>query len=181
MNKYINSFVFLSHLLFFNHIMAVNAFEKLTPSITRNAQAWVESIHTLSDEMQLAYLNLFALHSENSIPAFIKCAEYIESQSSMLPSYEQLGSNIMQKIKKYYDSVQEKIARKKNLTQAQEETLWQKLEMKIQELVAYINQIYYETLYNYIAQKDPSAVICMFDENGVIPQEKRTQRLPQPE
>ena len=182
MNKYIYSFVFLSHMLFTSHLMAaVNPFEKLTASITKSAQAWVESLQALPEDMQLAYLNFFALHSENSIPAFMKCAEFIESQKEMLASYEQLGSNIIQKITKYYENMQEKISRKKNLTKAQEESLWQKLEQKIQELVAYINQIYYETLYNHITQKNSSSAVCMFDENGIIPQEKRTKRLPQPE
>lgn len=184
MNKYFSSLVLLSHGLFFTQAAATtprDAFAKLTPSITKGAQTWSkEIISTLSDELQLAYLNLFALNSESSIPALIKCAEYIESKTEMLPSSEKLNTNIMSTLNKYYENAQEKIARKKDLTEEQEETLWQKLEIKIQELVAYINGIYYATLYGSITKKGSAAPAFMFDANGIISQEKRTQSLPQP-
>ena len=152
------------------------------PSITRDATTWADIvISTLSPDLQLSFLNLFALNSEDSIQAFIKCAEYIESQPEMLPAYEQLSFNIIQKIKKYVESVQAKIAQKKNITKQEEETLLQKLEAKIQELVAYINAIYYNALHKAIVTKTASAPLYMFDENGIVPQENRTQSLPQPE
>jgi hypothetical protein len=182
MNKYFASLAFLAHTMFVSQTMAVNPFEKLTVSITRDAQSWADSVtSTLSKELQLSFLNLFALNAENSIEAFIKCAEYIESQPEMLAAYEKLSINIMQKIKKYAESVEEKISRKKNITKQEEESLWQKLEAKIQELVAYINTIYYNALYGSIAKKTSSAPLYMFDEKGIISVEKRTKRLPQPE
>lgn len=181
MNKYFVSLVFLTQAMFFSHVTAANPFEKLIPSTTKEAQAWAKMVvNTLSADLQLSFLNLFALNSENSIKAFIKCAEYIEAQQEMLPAYEKLSSNIMQKIKKYAESVQEKISRKKNITKQEEETLWQKLEAKIQELVAYINAIYYHALYGAIAAKNASAPLYMFDENGIVQKEKRTKSLPQP-
>lgn len=183
MNKYFASLAFLAHAMFFTtQTIATNPFEKLTFGITKDAQTWAGFVtSTLNEDLQLSFLNLFALNSENSIEAFIKCAEYIESQPEMLPAYEKLSFNIMQKIKKYAESIQEKITRKKDLTKQEEETLWQKLEAKIQDLVAYINAIYYKALYGSIAAKTSSAPLYMFDENGVVQQEKRTKSLPQPE
>jgi len=180
MNTYFKSVALLSAVMFCN-ITAVNSFDKLTPSITKSAQVWAENINTtLSDEMQLAYLNFLALQAEESVSALIKCVEYIEAQPEMLPSYQEFATNFIQPIKKYAENCHEKISRKKNLTEEQEETLWQKLEAKIQELIAYINSIYYQILYGQIAARTSSAPLCMFDENGVIPQGKRTQQLPQP-
>lgn len=182
MNKYLSSLMFLSHAMIVTQAVAVNPFTKLTPSIIKSAKAWSgEAVTTLSKEQGLIFLNLFALNSEKSIPAFMHCAEYVESQPAMLALYEELGLNIMQPIQKYAENVQEKIARKSNLTEQEEESLWQKLEIKVQELVAYINAIYYETLYSYLYTETESAPLCMFDENGIVPEEKRTKLLPQPE
>lgn len=180
MKRYIRSLVLLSSMICVNHVTAIDPFAKLMPSITKHANTWLDSISTLSQDMQLAYLNLFALQSEEFIPALIKCIEYIESQPEMLASYKKFTSFFIEPIQKYAENCQAKIARKENLTQEQEESLWQKLETKIQELVAYINKIYYETLYTYITQKNSSPAMYMFDENGVIPQEKRTKLLPRP-
>jgi len=177
MNTY-KSIALLSVAVFFN-MMATNSFEKLTPSITKSAYEWAESVSNLPEDMQVAYLNFLALQSEESISALIKCVEYIESQPDMLSSYQEFAANFIQPIKKYAENCHEKISRKKNLTEEQEETLWQKLEMKIQELIAYINSIYYQILYGQVVTK-VSAPCYMFDENGVIAPEKRTQQLPQP-
>jgi hypothetical protein len=181
MNKYFVSLVAASQILFSITTVCANPFAKLTPKIYKQAQRWAEKVTTtLNDELQLTYLNLFALNSEDSIQAFIKCAEYIESQPNMLSLYEELGMNIMGTIKKYAESIQEKIALKKNITEKEKETLWQKLDTKIQELVAYINAIYYQVLYSHMSKRNSSPAAYMFDENGIIPQEKRTKFLPQP-
>ena len=71
-----------------------------------------------------------------------------------------------------------KIAAKKDLSEQEEQKIFEKLQVKIQELVAHINAIYYETLYTHIAKTNPKALTYMFDTEGLIPQEKRTQRLP---
>jgi|GEM_PF-1816009 len=186
MNKYLSLLLLFSQAIIINQATAQVTspahFIKLSPSIVKDAKAWSQSVtSTLSEHLQLTYLNFFALNSEESIPALIKCAEYIESQKEMAPSSKQLGLNIMQKIKKYAERIEEKIAKTPQLTEQEEESLWKKLELKMQELVAYINAIYYETLYNHIYTETASAPLCMFDENGVIPQEKRTKLLPQPE
>src|SRR5258708_6279774 len=136
MNKYFMSLVLATQTMFFAHADTVNPFAKLTPN--KQSNSWAEKVvTTLSDELQLVFLNLFALNSEYSVQAFIKCAEFIESQPDMLSLYEELGMNIMNLIRKYAESVQEKIALKKNISDKEKETLWQKLEIKIQELIAY--------------------------------------------
>jgi len=175
--------IVVSQAMFFAQAAPVNPFAKLTPRITKEATIWAEKVvNTLSEDLQLTYLNLFALNNdEDSIQAFIRCAEYIESQPEMLSLYEELGINIMETIKTYAEAIQEKIAaKKKNITDQEKETLWQKLEIKIQELLAYINTIYYQTLYSHIAKKTSSAPKFMFDNNGIVAAEKRTRSLPQP-
>jgi hypothetical protein len=187
MNKYFNSLIIVSHALLFTPAIAIThtpaPFVKLAPDILKNALPWAQDVlNTLNKDQQLAYLNFFALlNSGEYTTALIKCAEYIESQVEMHPSSQLLSANTMQPLNSYYENCQEKISRKKNITPTEEESLWQKLEIKIQELLAYINGIYYKTLYGSMAKKNPSSLMYMFDENGVIPQEKRTKSLPQPE
>jgi len=81
-------------------------------------------------------------------------------------------------LKKYAENFQEKIALKKNITEKETEILWQKLEMKIQDLVMYINAIYYQTLYQLVVKRNTSSLMYMFDNNGIIPREKRIKSLP---
>jgi len=179
MNKYFASFVVATQAIVFSHAIAINSFEKLTPRITRDAVAWAESVITsVNADAQLCYLNLFALNAQDFIGAFIKCAEYIEAQTDMLPSYENLGNNIMEVIRTYVEEIQEKIANKKNITDKEKEALAQKLGSKIQELVAYINTIYYTALFNAVNKKGAVKAVYMFDENGLIPQKSRTSLLP---
>jgi len=181
MNKNIITFA-LSAAMFFSQVAIANSsFDKLKPSIIKEATSWVDVVvTTLANDQQLSFLNLFALNPENSIQTFVKCAEFIESQSEMKSSYEQLSFGIIQIIKKYIDAVQAKIAQKKNISKQQEEKLLQKLEAKTQELIAYITAIYYQMLYKAISEKSSSSPLYMFDENGVIPVEKRTKQLPLP-
>ena len=180
MNKYFVTLALLSQTLFFGHALAADPFAKLTPKIHKHANEWAEAVvNKLNDELQLVYLNLFALNTDESIAAFMKCAEYIESQSEMLPLHEQLGLGIMEIVNKYAESIQEKIALKTNLSKKDKEALWQKLQSKIQELIAHISNIYYQTLYSNVAKRN-RIPMYMFDGNGIIPQEKRTHSLPQP-
>jgi hypothetical protein len=181
MNKLFFPALLLSHAIVFTQTVATDPFAKLTPSIKKDAKVWAEEVtNTLSKDLQLSYLNFFSLlNAGEYTPALIKCAEYIESQPEMHPSSQQLSLDTMQTLKRYAEEMERKIALKENLTEEQEESLWQKLEMKIQDLLAYINAIYYETLYGHITKRNPSALLYMFDENGIIPQEKRTKLLPQ--
>jgi septum formation topological specificity factor MinE len=180
MNKYFMSLVFATQTMFIAQADTVNPFAKLTPKMYKQANSWAEKVvTTLNDDLQLTYLNLFALNAEDSVQTFIKCAEFVESQPDMLPLYEKLGDNIMNVIRQYAESVQEKIALKKNISDKEKESLWQQLQIKVQELVVYINAIYYQTLYNHMAKRGTAAKY-MFDENGIIAKEKRTRSLPQP-
>ncbi len=179
MNKYFASLVFFTQAAFVTQAIVANPFEKLTPKIARNAAEWSQKVvQGLNEEAQLAYLNLFAFSSED---AFIKCAEYIESQPEMLPFYEELGLNIMDVIKIYAEEIQAKIAQKKNLTDKEKEAIWQKLQIKIQELVAHINAVYYQLLYSVMSKRSSNNLKYMFDDKGIIAKANRTQALPKPE
>ena len=186
MNKYFNALALVAALVVVKTTSCVNApaaFTKLTTKITRNAEPWSQTVvESLDSEMQLAWANFFALLQDGQpSKALIKCAEYIEAHEEMMASSQQLAINTIQTLQEYSEKVEEKIARKKDLSEEEEETLLQKLEDKIQELVTYINAIYYEYIYSHIVTKNSSIPLFMFDENGVIPQEKRTRSLPKPE
>ncbi|HEX4068591.1 MAG TPA: hypothetical protein VHX42_00685 [Candidatus Babeliales bacterium] len=186
MNKHFNSLVLTSALFLTQTVTCVQtptAFAKLTPKINKNAEPWSQEVNnTLDDELQLAWANFFALLKDGQpSKSFIKCAQYIETHEEMILSSQQLAVNTMQILQEYSEKVEDKINRKKNLTEEEEETLLQKLETKMQELIGYINAIYYEYVYNNIVQKKSCTPVYMFDENGVIPQGKRTQLLPKPE
>lgn len=179
MYKYVVSFI-LSQIIFLTYTAPANSFEKLAPKVNKQATVWVDKVVVnLEDDLQLVFLNLFALNSQNLIQAFIKCAEYIETQSKMLPLYEELGINIMEIMRKYAESIQEKINLKKNISEKEKKALIKKLEIKIQELISYINGIYYESLYERMIQRNnTSPLMYMFDEKGIIAREKRTHALP---
>lgn len=180
MNKYFLSAALVAQTMVFSYTVSANSFEKLAPRITREAKAWSDNVvSSTNPESQLCYLNLFALNAQDFIEAFIKCAEYIETQTEMLPSYEELGSNIMEVIRTYVEEIQEKIAKQKNITDKEKEALAQKLGSKIQELVAYINTIYYQALANAVSKKGIVKAVYMFNENGLIPQKSRTSLLPE--
>ena len=179
MNKFLSTLTIAATLSCFTHVNANQSFVKLTPYITKQAERWVqESASTLSNELQVAYLNLFAFNSAESMKQFMQCAQFVEANEEMLPSYEALGTSIMNVIKKYVEPIQKKIAAKDNLSKEEEKSIVEKLQIKIKELVAYINTVYYQTLYNYIAGNNPKTLTYMFDAQGIIASEKRTKLLP---
>jgi hypothetical protein len=184
MNRYFNSFALIAAILATQTTSCVHApveFAKLTSKITKNAEPWSQEIQTLDTELQLAWANFFALILDGEpSKTLMKCAEYIESHDEMIASSQELAFNTIQTLQEYSERVEEKISRKKNMTDEQEETLLQKLETKIQELITYINAIYYEHVYNNLVTKSSAAPAFMFDDNGFIPQEKRTRALPKP-
>jgi len=179
MNKYVLSLAFVSQMLVFGQATATtNPFAKLAPKIEQHAYDWsIKVINTLNEELQLVLLNFFALNSEEKIQALIKCAEYLEKHSEILGLHEELANNIVEVINSYIQNIEKKMALKE-MSDQEKETILQKLRIKIQELIAYINAIYYQTLYGQVSKRNKS-LMFMFDENGFIPKEKRTQVLPE--
>ncbi len=182
MNKYFAS-LSLTILLFVSAHISANPFIKLVPFIAENATQWTnKSVSLLNVELQLAFLNLFALNSPQSIKAFMQCIKFLEENKEIIPSFEALQETIGNILKKYLEPIEKKIAAKKErkeLSTTEEESIRKQLDEKIQELVMYISAYYYQALYNHIAQTNPQSLTYIFDENGLIPQEKRTVMLPQ--
>lgn len=189
MNKYLLSLVLFSQTILFGQSNTPNnPFVKLTPTIYNQAQTWAAKVaNSLDDDMQITFLNLLALNAtasfENNeeeqkriIQAFIKCMEHIEAQQDMLSLYEELGMSTIEILKTYVENIQEKIS-KKNVSNKDKQALNDKLQTKMQELLAYTNAIYYHALYTQVAKKN-TALVYMFDENGIIAAEKRTHALP---
>jgi len=177
MNKYLMSIGIAATTMFsaHAHTAAPATFAQLESIIITNAEV---TKNKFSDDILLVLLNLFALEAQGSKNALIKCAQFIEKDKDMLEAIESFGLGTMNVMQTYMEAMQRKIDSRNNLTEEQEETLQQKLNTKLQELFAYIHTVYYDVFYRDISTKNPHKLTFMFDENGIIPQEKRTEALP---
>ncbi len=186
MNKYLLAIALFSQVTLITHaaVQAPSAtttastFEKLAPKIVQLATLWSKTItQTLPEELQLAHLNLFVPRSQTELT---ECVKYIQSQIEKLTTIEELSENMNDIINTYVESIYEKL-QKKTLTKQDEEKAMKKLQTKVQELLGYIHDTYYRTLYATMAKKSPSNLKYMFDDKGMIAKGKRTEALPQPE
>jgi hypothetical protein len=184
MNKYVLSFIFAAHLFLFGDATATDHFAKMKPRITENAQNWIGGASALTSDVQLAYLNFFALNlellqnpSDELVRVFFKCAEYIGKEEKVIALHQQFAEFLETIIKEYDENIRRKIALKGNISKEEETSIGKQLEEKLQELVAYITTIYYQMFYTNAA-KTNKKLVYMFDENGIIPQGKRTKALP---
>lgn len=184
MNRYFLSFIITSQLLFCGHAMATDHFAKMKPRIIEHAQDLATEAVTLTSDLQLAYLNLFALNlelfknpSDALFRVFIKCAEHIGKQEKIISLHQQFAEILDMFLQEYEENIRKKIALRGNISTQEETSIGKQLEEKLQQLVTYITTIYYQILYNNVA-KTNKKLVYMFDENGIIPQEKRVKALP---
>ena len=157
------------------HKAAPTPFAQLESTIVTNAHTAHDKF---SDETLLVLLNFFALEAQGSRPALIKCVQFLEENKDKLEAIQFFGLDTMNIMQTYMEAMQRKIDRRTNLTEKQEENLYQQLEDKLKELFAYIHTVYYDVFYNKIATENPNMLKFMFDENGIISEDKRTQALP---
>jgi hypothetical protein len=178
MNKYFVSCVVIVQTIFFSSATANPSFAGLKQEISTNAASWAREVCALEPEYQVAFLNFFEFTGKGP-EEFLMCDEYIKSKPVMLPLYKKLSMAYMDIVIKYAENMEKKIE-KKNANEKEKHKLWKKLQTKIQELMNYINEIYYETLYTEIAKNKNLSPAYMFDKNGLIASEKRTRSLPKP-
>ena len=152
-------------------------FQKLIPIINTSAEKWCTKVTQLNSEAQLAYLNFFAASTQELIDILIKCSEYIDSLPELSKIHKELTEDIISLFKLYADDIQRKIAQNRNLSEKDQERIWQKFESKMLELMDQVNTIYYKTLYARVIKRGVSPMY-MFDQNGLIPKEKRIKALP---
>lgn len=182
MNKHLKSFIITASLISSFGMSARTSFTGLKSFIERSADTWItNAVASLPYEEKLTFINLFADQSVNSIESTIKCVQTIQSNPLLAQATEEL-QNVMQSIiEKYVDTMQKKFeTRLAAPTKEDFEEFYQKLEQKIYELIGYFNSIFYTKLYNHLAQEDAANIVIMFDKDGVIAPEKRTQALPKP-
>lgn len=185
MNKSLLSFALASHLFLFGHAIATDHFAKMKPRAIEGAQKFAHDVSTtLTNDLQLAYLNLFALNlevmrnpSEELFRVFIKCAEHIGKQEKIVALHQQFAEFLDALLEEYVENIRKKIALRGTISKEEEASIGKQLEAKIKELVAYITTIYYQAVYNSVA-KTNKKLVYIFDENGIIPQEKRVKPLP---
>jgi len=183
MKKYLVSLSIATTLFFSFHTTAKNAtshpFANLFPHIIENGTQWKDqSVSTLNFESQLVYLNFLALAAQGLNEELKHCLQYIESNKEMHPVNEALFSSMINILGMYKDHIDKKIKTKKTLNKQEELALSQKLDAKMQELFAFIVSVYYQLLYTHMTKNNTQPLTYMFDANGLIPADKRTQSLP---
>jgi hypothetical protein len=184
-NKYFFTIALLSQLVFAVHAAPKNPFAAL--KVEQNAAEFAQEAVTLGDDYSLAYLNFFnfitegmknpADSAEKIFKSFMHCIEYLGDKEAVLAMHKKFATAAESMIETYKSNIESKIALKKDLSEEEKENIGKKLDEKIQELLIYINTIYYQELYNSLASRHKS-LVYMFDENGIIPAEKRTTALP---
>ena len=177
MNKYVMSIGIATTTLFsaYAHKTAPTPFAQLESVIVTNAHTAKDKF---SDENLLVLLNFFALRAQDSRNAFEKCIQHFEENKDAAEVAQLFFINAVNVIQTYENAMVKKINRKTNLTEEQEEDILQKLHDKIEELFSYIHTVYYDVFYTKIATENPNMLKFMFDENGIIFEDKRTQALP---
>jgi len=149
--------------------------------IEASAEEWInEVVSNLDTSKQLMYLNLFIQPSLSSVEATMKCIQEIQADASLAKVSEQLEQSMQKIIILYMTHLQKKFESLKNNTIKNQQAFSQKLEKKIFELIALFYNVYYTRLYKHIEKENAAALQYMFDENGLIPAEKRTKALPKP-
>ena len=182
MNKHILAFALATASIISLNGTGHGSFVGFSRSIQQSADRWItDSIATLSYEDQLTFLNLFVDPTINPIEATIKCIQTLQENTDLTPATEQLQRNVQTFIEKYIEAMQKKLEERAVVPTQEELTeFYQKLENKVYELVAYFYQLYYEKLYVHLARQDTIKLAVMFNEQGIIAPEKRTQLLPAP-
>lgn len=179
MNKYFTLLSIVATIAFYSTNAIANPFQKLIPYITTQAQKWVtQNNESLSDDYRIAFLNFFIYSQKNADDELKKCFQYIGSDENAIEAFKNLEIGTLAILEKYVEPIYKKIMTKKDLTDKEQQTVFEKLQAKIEELFAYINAVYYNTLYNDIATKKPHLLMYMFDKNGIIAEDKRSQKLP---
>src|SRR5438105_9517690 len=118
MNRYLLSFIASSHMFFFGYTMTTDHFAKMKPRVIESAQNFAHDISkTLTSDLQLAYLNLFALNleifrnpSEELFRVFITCAEHVGKQEKIVVLHEQFAELLNAFIQEYVENITKKIA-----------------------------------------------------------------------
>jgi hypothetical protein len=177
MNKRFTLFALAASSFFSTHAYVATPaeFTKLAPKIINQATTWVK---TLNDDAMLVYLNLFALDSQESVNAGMKCAQFIGDNEELIENAQAFRLGVMNIMQTYIEPIQKKIDAQLNLTEQEEESIYQKLEMKIRDLFEYIHAVYYEALYNHASEQGTKNLTFMFDSEGIIAPEQRTKALP---
>jgi len=183
MKKYLVSLSIATTLFFSSHVTADNTtahpFEKIFPYVIGNGTQWKDKdASILNFEEQLVYLNFFALATQGLNEALKHCLQYIESSEKMQPVNEALLSGMFNILGMYKDHIDKKIKTKKTLSKQEELALSQKLDTKMQELFAFMVSVYYQILYTHMVKNNTQPLTYIFDTNGLIPENKRTQNLP---
>ncbi len=179
-----------SHLIVKPHDSSLST-KNFTQSIEQKAQEWVQKCISLMDDVKKQLLcNMLGLScsidaaSNKNVQIAQECAKYLtkiqESDITIKQATEQLQRDIQALLNDYIVRLEQKLAQhaSKNINQ---EDLAQHLEAKIPELIARITIIYYKAIYSHMhANNLDSHLTYMFKEDGVIPEDDRTEPLPEP-
>jgi len=177
MNKYILTLALTLQITLSS--FATNPFENLTQEINNQALNWSHgAVSELTCDNQLILLNMLA-PNYYSAKTQIQCFSLIQSTPELEKSLSELQINISSTVNNYIESICKKPAAQKSMSK-NFEAFQQKMEEKISALLQYINTLYYNALYSFMAQNpdNQTKLMYMFDDNGIIPTAQRTRKLP---
>lgn len=160
------------------------SFTGLNKSITECENELVTLIEPLEAEQQVLALHFFAPLSPEANNALGENLGALITENGFINELMvKLIQVIIPKVmEKYTAGIEAKFLKNNpNPTEEQENAFYEKQQEKVFELLAYMNGRFYKTLYNYIAENNSDKLLVMFDENGLISAENRTEALPQPE
>ncbi len=156
--------------------------------IRKKAQEWVDlCITPMNHELKQLMCNMLCITCtilDSNISITKACAVHIadiqESDKDIRKSSEQLQHDIQYLLSSYIASTEKKLKRyaEKNIDQ---KAFAQALEEKIHELIFSISLIYYEAIHSHMRSNNLGQYLTyMFNEDGIIPEDKRTNPLPEP-
>lgn len=165
---------------------AANSFGRLNKLIDQGCADFFanESVLNLSYDDMLLFLHMTYLFigekndlSEKATMAF---AETIKKNKALQKPLEIFSSNFQKIIEKYMNFVNKKFEKvNPNPTKEEGENFGKELFAKLEELIVYINQVYYKNLFDHLANIDGDGLLFMISEDGnILPQDERTELLP---
>ena len=166
--------------------------KNFTQSIEQKAQEWVQKCISLMDDVKKQLLcNMLGLScsidatSKKNIQIVQECVKYLtkmqESDPTLKQATEQWQRDIQALLDDYIARLDRKLAQHASKNINQEALAQHFFEEKIPELIARINLVYYEAIYSHMhANNLDSHLTYMFKENGIIPEDDRTEPLPEP-
>lgn len=160
------------------------SFTGLDSKIQESGDDLLEILKPLEAEQQVLALHFFAPLNEEVSQGLGAGLADIVGDNPFIPEFiTKLIQEVLPKVtEEYILKVEAKFLKHNpNPTEEQENKFYENLQEKVFDLLAYVNTKLYAKFYNYIAQDNSDKLMVMFNKDGFIQPEDRTEALPKPE